>query len=174
MIIQIEISKIVLDKIFDECDKWNQNETGGRLIGLYEKQEERELEDETYEEILTIKCGAMIGPGPNAQRSSTHFIQDGDWQEQQFRKMESKLPDIEHLGNWHTHHVNGLESLSKGDVDTYHRTVNHEKHNIDFFYALLVTKRLQTSDRYQVKHYVFFRNNTGYYEIRPGNISVHR
>ena len=42
---------------------------------------------------------------------------------------------IEHLGNWHTHHVNGYPNLSGGDVATYRRIVNHELHNLDFFYA---------------------------------------
>ena len=57
----------------------------------------------------------MLEPGPNAQRSPTYFFQDGDHQEKLFRAIEASHPDIEHLGNWHTHHVNGYPTLSGGD-----------------------------------------------------------
>ena len=68
------------------------------------------------------------------------------------------IPEVEHLGNWHTHHVNGLATLSQGDHATYHRIVNHDKHNMDFFYALLVVKKnAGEHPRYEVKHYFFRR-----------------
>ncbi len=69
---------------------------------------------------------------------------------------------------WHLsgHHVNGLSTLSGGDKTTYFKIVNHEKHNTDFFYALLVVRRNPGgSPRYEVKHYVFRRNDDSVYEI---------
>ena len=78
--------------------------------------------------------------------------------------------DVEHLGNWHTHHVNGLQHLSDGDIATYHRNVNHRNHNTSFFYALLVTAKRRSTDplrRYTVKHYVFRRGDERIYELRP-------
>ena len=101
-----------------------------------------------------------MSPGPNAQRSPTYFLQDGDYQEKLFRAIEASHPDIEHLGNWHTHHVNGYPTLSGGDKTTYFKTVNHEKHNTDFFYALLVvSKNRGGNPRYEVKHFFFRRGD---------------
>lgn len=129
--IRITICKDVLEAIFDECDKHNVDETGGRILGYYQYQNE----------VLNIEACGLIGPGPNARRSSTSFFQDGAYQEEIFRKIETEFPDIEHLGNWHTHHVNGLDTLSSGDIVTYKKIVNHTKHNTDFFYALLVVAK---------------------------------
>jgi hypothetical protein len=115
----------------------------------------------------------VIGPGPQAQRSATSFFQDGDYQERVFRQIEEKHSNIEHLGNWHTHHVNGLGTLSQGDHATYHRIVNHDKHNTDFFYALLVVKKNNgRSPRYQVKHFFFLRDDNEVCEIPDAQIRV--
>ncbi len=117
----------------------------------------------------------MIGPGPNARRTSTSVFQDGKYQEAVFRKVETQYPDIEHLGNWHTHHVNGLETLSTGDIDTYNRVVNHRSHNTNFFYALLVVakKRGSRSDRrYAINHFLICRDNPSLYEIPPSKVRI--
>jgi hypothetical protein len=127
----ISIARPALEAVFDECDRHDVDETGGRLIGTYRRANGH----------YDIHVGGVIGPGPNAQRTPTFFMQDGDSQEQAFRAIEAQHPEIEHLGNWHTHHVNGLDTLSAGDKATYNRTVNHAKHNTDFFYALLVVSR---------------------------------
>src|SRR5579859_1975016 len=105
----VSIAKEALESIFDECDQFDSHETGGRLIGSYEQKEGR----------YSIRLLGVIGPGPNAERSATSFFQDGAYQEKIFRLIEESLPEIEHLGNWHTHHVNGLSSLSSGDKATY-------------------------------------------------------
>jgi hypothetical protein len=79
------------------------------------------------------------------------------------------------LGTWHTHHVNGLQTLSGGDLATYGRTVNHENHNTNFFYALLVTtknKHGKETDRYQVKHFVFVRGDDHFHEIPASHVSI--
>ena len=101
------------------------------------------------------------------RRSPTSFFQDGEYQETIFRKIEAEHTEIEHLGNWHTHHVNGLNTLSSGDIETYKRIVNHEKHNTDFFYALLVVSKNQTfynRERYLMKHFLFKRGESLVYE----------
>jgi hypothetical protein len=109
------------------------------------------------------------------------FFQDGEYQEKVFRKIEDHHPEIEHLGNWHTHHVNGLQHLSGGgrdgggDVETYYRTVNHRNHNAPFFYALLVTTKHSSSDplgRYSVKHYIFRRGDDRIYELRHDQVEI--
>src|SRR5262249_29675366 len=89
--------------------------------------------------------------------------------------IESRHPEIEHLGNWHTHHVNGLSTLSGGDIETYHRIVNHQNHNTPFFYALLVTAKNSSSDplrRYTVKHFVFRRGAPDFVEIPSAHVEI--
>jgi len=160
---KITIAKGALESIFDECDLYDSHETGGRLIGTYRKTGEH------YEANLQ----GVIGPGPQAQRSAVSFFQDGDYQENVFRKIEEAHPEVEHLGNWHTHHCNGLATLSRGDHDTYHRIVNHEKHNTDFFYALLVVKKNHSGiQRYQIRHFIFHRNSSRVDEVPPSDVHV--
>ena len=60
-----------------------------------------------------IQAKGVIEPGPNARRTRTSFFQDGDHQTEVFRRIEAEDPSIEHLGNWHTHHVNGYPTLSR-------------------------------------------------------------
>ena len=141
--------------IFDECDRHPTNETGGRLLGGYDK----------IGQQLVIQVTGILGPGPNARRTPTSFFQDGEHQERIFRAIEDRNPGIEHLGNWHTHHVNGLERLSGGDIDTYHRIVNSENHNPDIFVAFLVTKKLSGPARYALRFYMLLRGNEKVFEI---------
>lgn len=161
--IRIVMPKLAMTTVFDECDHFTEDETGGRVIGTYR-------EDGSG---LTIKVDGIIEPGPSAKRSAVSFFQDGAYQEGVFRKVEEGHPEIEHLGNWHTHHVNGYPQLSGGDIATYTRTVNHPSHNPDFFYALLVTaknKRAKGLDRYTFRHYVFRRGVDAFAEVAATNV----
>jgi proteasome lid subunit RPN8/RPN11 len=152
-----------LEAIFDECDKFPADETGGRIIGTYSK----------HRKEYQIDVLGVIGPGPNAQRSATSFFQDGEYQESVFRKVEKEYPNVEHLGNWHSHHPNGLQTLSSGDRATYQRVVNHDKHNTDFLYAaLVVNKTPHENRRYAVKHFIVFRNDDRIHEIPESQILV--
>jgi hypothetical protein len=158
----VTIARGALDSIYDECDQYESHETGGRLIGTYQKKGTH----------IDIQVLGVLGPGPKAQRSAVSFFQDGDYQEKVFRSIEEAHPDIEHLGNWHTHHVNGLAVLSQGDHTTYHKIVNHEKHNTDFFYALLVVKKNHRGQdpRYEIKHYFFRRKDDEVYELPASRV----
>lgn len=159
----VSIARSALESIFDDCDKFEVDETGGRLLGTYQHTNRR----------LKIEVTNVLDAGPNAQRSPTFFLQDGDYQERRFREIEAEQPNIEHLGNWHTHHVNGYPTLSGGDLETYFRTVNHEKHNTDFFYALLVVSRNSAGGpRYAVKHFLFRRGDDNVYEIPARDVQV--
>jgi hypothetical protein len=163
--IRLLIPKDALITVFDECDGFDQDETGGRVIGTFEEHRGK----------LAIHVTGIIEAGPQARRSAVSFFQDGEYQEQVFRKIETHHPEIEHLGNWHTHHVNGLQHLSDGDIETYFRTVNHRNHNAPFFYALLVTAKNRSSDplsRYTVKHYIFRRGDERIYELRRDQVEV--
>src|SRR5437773_9698270 len=161
----VSMARGVLESIFDECDQYDIDETGGRLVGCYRQK------DAQYD----IEVLGVIPPGPNARRSPTSFFQDGEYQEQIFRSIEENYPNIRHLGNWHTHHVNGHPTLSGGDRETYHRTVNHPNHNTDFFYALLVTARIpggQGLERYTAKHFILYRSDPQEYEIPLSGVRI--
>lgn len=161
--VTVSIPIKALEAIFDECDRFPTDETGGRIIGTYSK----------HRKEYQIDVLGVIGPGPKAQRSATIFFQDGEYQESVFREVEREYPDVEHLGNWHSHHPNGLETLSSGDRATYQRIVNHDKHNTDFLYALLVVKKTpQENRRYAVKHFIVFRNNDTVHELPESQILV--
>jgi hypothetical protein len=161
--VSVSIAKGGLESIFDECDRYDTDETGGRLVGTYRKKGIH----------FDIQVSGVIGPGPNARRSTTSFFQDGDYQERIFRSIEEGHPKIEHLGNWHTHHVNGFPTLSDGDKATYFKTVNHDKHNTDFFYALLVVRKNHgRGPRYDVKHYFLHRGDDTVYEIPDTAVQI--
>ena len=163
--VRIEIAGRALQSVFKECDRYDTDETGGRMVGHFA------LERNT----LVVRARGVIEPGPKARRTRTSFFQDGDYQTEVFRRIEAEDPTIEHLGNWHTHHVNGYPNLSGGDVATYRRIVNHELHNLDFFYALLVTSRREGQSglgRYAVRHYLLFRGDDEVYEVDPANVQI--
>ena len=163
--VRVEIAGEALESVFEECDRYDHEETGGRVIGHIAMDGDS----------LVIQAKGVIEPGPNARRSRTSFFQDGDYQTEVFRQIEAEDPSIEHLGNWHTHHVNGYPRLSGGDRETYRRIVNHELHNPDFFYALLVTHRNDGGrglDRYTVRHYVLFRGDDTVHEIALTDVKV--
>jgi len=161
--VTVSIPIKALEAMFDECDKFPADETGGRIIGTYSKRRKE----------YQIDVLGVIGPGPNAQRSATSFFQDGEYQESVFRNVEKEYPNIEHLGNWHSHHPNGLQTLSSGDRATYQRVVNHDKHNTDFLYAVLVVNKTPHENRrYAVKHFIVFRNEDRVHEIPESQILV--
>jgi hypothetical protein len=163
--IKVELPRAAIEAIFDECDRYNVDETGGRILGTYNAEGN----------ALSLAVNGVIEPGPNAQRTQTYFKQDGDYQEKVFRQVEDHMPSIEHLGNWHTHHVNGLRHLSGGDIDTYRRTVAHANQNTQFFYALLVTEKMPGKtglDRYVFKNYLLRRGDEKVYEIPASAVTL--
>ncbi|HTV75058.1 MAG TPA: hypothetical protein VME66_15295 [Candidatus Acidoferrales bacterium] len=164
--VKVAIPQAALTAIFDDCDRFERDETGGRLVGTYEQ----------HAHGIVIDVRAVIESGPSARRSNVSFFQDGEYQERRFRELEDICPAIEHLGNWHTHHVNGHPTLSGGDVQTYQRIVNHEKHNTDFFYAVLVTAKnrrpKRDEQRYHIKHYFLRRGDERVYEIPAEMVDV--
>lgn len=164
--VKVVMPRAALSAVFDDCDRFDRDETGGRLVGTYEE----------YPDGILVKVQSVIDSGPSAQRSNVSFFQDGEYQERKFRELEEIHPKIEHLGNWHSHHVNGYPTLSGGDVKTYKRIVNHRKHNTSFFYAVLVTdknrKPAREEERYRVKHYFFRRGDDRAYEIPESMIDI--
>lgn len=163
--VHIILPKAALSVIFDECDRFDHDETGGRIIGTFTENRGK----------LTLQVNGIIEPGPRATRSPVMLFQDGEHQESVFRKVEREHPQIEHLGTWHTHHVNGLQTLSGGDITTYRKTVNHPNQNTPFFYALLVVGKHRTKnplERYSIKHFIFRRHDDDFYEIPSQQVEI--
>jgi hypothetical protein len=77
--IAISMARGVLESVFDECDRYDADETGGRLLGTYHQNKNH----------LDIQVNGVLEPGPNAQRTPTFFMQDGDYQEKMFREIEA-------------------------------------------------------------------------------------
>lgn len=162
--VKITIPAAILNGMFDECERYLEEETGGRLLGFY-----------TWHGVdLRIDVRAVLPAGPNARRSRVSFFQDGDYQEQLFRAVEKQHPTIAHLGNWHTHHCNGLRTLSLGDCETYRKNVNSPNHAQDFFYALLVTHGTPNERwRYATKHFIFVRHGgENFVEVPSSQVSI--
>lgn len=162
--VSVVLRRSALDAIFDECDRHSDAETGGRLVGSYTADGPK----------LQIDIWGVIEPGPSATRTATSFFQDGAHQERVFRTLEQRHPEIEHLGNWHSHHVNGLPTLSSGDRATYHRIVEHRLHNTDFFYALLVIakQRRGARERYRIRHFLFRKGDSHEYKIPASRVQI--
>ena len=164
--IRLVIPNNALRAVFDECDQYNSEETGGRILGTYAYAHKKTA--------LSITVTGIIEPGPAAARTASYLKQDGKYQEQIFREVEEREPTVEHLGNWHTHHVNGFPHLSEGDKSTYRRIVEHRKHNTDFFYALLVIKKNYGDDelrRYSFKNYLLRRGDPTVYEVPSSSLT---
>lgn len=159
--VSLVIHQGVIASIFAECNRFDSHETGGALIGTYQGSTASDF---------TITVAGVIDAGPQAQRTATSFFKDGDYQERVFRQIERKHPEIEHLGNWHTHHMNGYPTLSPGDRATYHKNVNSKNHNTDFFYAFLVTTK--TGASYKTRHFILYRGDGNEYEISPTRITM--
>jgi hypothetical protein len=87
--ITLELPRAAVEAVFDECDRYDVDETGGRVLGTYK----------SSGRTLAISVSGVIEPGPNAQRTPTYFKQDGEYQEEVFRAVEERVPAIEHLGN---------------------------------------------------------------------------
>ena len=163
--VRILMPNLALQAVFDECDRFTTQETGGRILGTFEYQSN----------VLIIKVTGIIEPGPAATRTASYLQQDGVYQERVFRQVEEHEPAIEHLGNWHTHHVNGMPHLSDGDIATYRRTVEHHNHNTDFFYALLVIAKRHSNnplERYHFKNYLLRSGDSKIYEVPPHLLSI--
>jgi hypothetical protein len=114
----------------------------------------------------TVLITKFLPSGPNATRTAVEFLPDGEYQERVFRQLEKQDPEIEHVGTWHTHHCNGLKTLSGGDVEGYFRTVNKPAYRPDFFVASLVTRiPAAPEERGWIEHFLFVRGSTEFHDI---------
>ena len=66
--VRVNLPKSALEVVFGECDRYDADETGGRILGTYEQRDGK----------LFITVSGIIEPGPGATRSAVSFFQDGD------------------------------------------------------------------------------------------------
>ncbi len=98
----IEISAEAIDRIRSLAVDSQEHETGGILVG--------------FNLGLNIKISIASDAGPNAQRSTTHFLRDTDYC-RQFLAEQYATNGADYVGEWHSH-VISLHRLSRGDLET--------------------------------------------------------
>ena len=169
---RIVVARTVVDRFTREIAANPHVEVGGKYVGFISgggrrygtlKERWRAMRN------LVFEVTDYIDDGPRAHRLSGFHLGDAEWQTRRFRSLERLYPDIEHLGSWHSHHPNGLDRLSEGDIAGYRETVNSAGHNHDYF---LVSLGIDTQGFATARHYLFVRGDRRFYEIPRSRIAV--
>jgi hypothetical protein len=152
----------VFDYMLYELERYPTSEEGGKYIGYIEATTRNRTKDRNYRIIITD----FLPGGPKAKRTAVEFLPDGEFQEHLFRQAESRDSAVEHLGTWHSHHCNGLDHLSGGDIEGYFKTVNKAAYRPDIFLASLV-KHLprRRGDGDWIDHFLFIRDHDCFYKV---------
>lgn len=163
--VAILADRCVFAYILDEIRKHPDVEEGGKYIGyVFKPGESSPKELKISPSAHAILITDFLPSGPKSVRTAVEFLPDGEHQEALFRRIERRDPAIEHLGTWHSHHCNGLETLSAGDVEGYLRTVNKAEYRLDFFLASLVKHVPTDPDQPDwIDHFLFVRGVKAYY-----------
>lgn len=107
------VHKSALDDMVIEANRLFPLETGGCLMGYWEK---------LYEKVIITQ---IIGPGPNAKHRHHYFEPDYEWQESEIASIYHASGRIyTYLGDWHTHPKGGTK-LSWRDRHTLHRIATY-------------------------------------------------
>jgi hypothetical protein len=159
---EIIFDRHIFDYILHELHRYPTSEEGGKYLGYLDLSDQNRDKHHNYRVIITD----FLPGGPNATRTAVEFLPDGDFQEKLFRQAEKRDSSVEHLGSWHSHHCNGLDRLSGGDIEGYFKTVNKAAYRPDVFIASLV-KHLPRGQRDTnwIDHFLFVRNHDCFYKI---------
>jgi hypothetical protein len=146
-------------------------EVGGKYVGRIHGSFDRTGPDwlPALQSGIRLEVIHHLDAGPEAERTATYHRPDGHYQERVFRAIEARHADVRHLGSWHSHHPNGLGTLSQGDVLGYARDVNSANHSHDLFLASLATDDRGLG---AARHFLFVRGQDEYFEIDPRSITV--
>ena len=165
--VQVAFDERVLAYITAELMKWPNVEDGGKYVGYLlpvDAPQLRALDLDRAQAAFVVTD--FLPSGPNAIRTAVELQPDGEYQERLFRQLERLDPEIEHLGTWHSHHCNGLQTLSNGDIRGYHRTVNKAAYRLDCFLASLIKRLPRTShDVNWIDHFLFVRGDRQHYTV---------
>ena len=165
--LEILFDRSVCRYIVDELHKHPAVEEGGKYIGYLCKPGDPILPklgiNPKFQALVIID---FLPSGPKAVRTAVEFIPDGGYQESLFRQIEQMDSAIEHLGSWHSHHCNGLPTLSSGDVDGYFRTVNKANYRPKYFFTSLIKSIPNGPERGDwIDHFLFIREVEEYYLV---------
>lgn len=165
--VQIALDRRVREYIVAELRKSPNVEEGGKYVGYLLSEDSPRLGAVGLDPARpALVVTDFLPSGPNAVRTAVELQPDGDYQERLFRQLEQLDSEIEHLGTWHSHHCNGLQTLSGGDIDGYHRTVNKRAYRPEYFLASLVTRLPHgTDDAGWIDHFLFVRGEHEYHRI---------
>jgi hypothetical protein len=165
---EIVFDRHVFEYILYELQRYPTSEEGGKYIGYMDFDQRNRGKDRDYHVIITD----FLPGGPNAKRTAVEFLPDGEFQERLFRQAERRDSKVEHVGTWHSHHCNGLDRLSSGDIEGYFRTVNKAAYRPNVFVASLVKQFPQHSrDTDWIDHFLFVRSDDYFYKI-TSNVGV--
>jgi integrative and conjugative element protein (TIGR02256 family) len=98
----VEIPATTLQRLLASALESAIHETGGILVG--------------FNDGVDIRVTDVSDAGPNAERSSTHFLRDTDYC-REFLADHYKRNRADYVGEWHSHVVS-LHRLSDGDLHT--------------------------------------------------------
>jgi hypothetical protein len=156
----------IFDYMLQELSKNLSVEEGGKYVGYLLKPGDPLWERIGSRAAQAIVIVDFLPSGPNAVRTAVELMPDGPYQEALFREIEQRDSAIEHVGTWHSHHCNGLRTLSDGDVKGYRRTVNKAAYRPDFLVASLVKDVPRTvHDVGWIDHFLFARGGAGCHKI---------
>jgi hypothetical protein len=163
--VELIFDRHVFTFMTEELARHHHEEDGGKYIGyLLSPSEARP--GVGHADAWRIVIVDFLPGGPNARRSQVEFMPDGAFQEDLFRRAERRDQDIEHIGTWHSHHCNGLATLSGGDVRGYFATVNKQAYRPNFFVASLVKTVPRNSNSVDwIDHFLFVRGEDRYYDL---------
>jgi len=176
---EIRIRTSLIPEIFKNLNPSSLVEEGGILIGFLEKNEtSSDSEGERWKVSQSrLIVADQILSGPAARKTAGSLHSDLDFQASVFRKIESKEMNIQHLGSWHSHHCNGYQVLSNGDLESYSDMVNSPRHAHKYYFAILVTGIPKGKGRFTrskpelreylefVKFYLLVRGQARFYSI---------
>jgi hypothetical protein len=165
--VHVLFDRHVFGYMVQELSKCPNVEEGGKYVGYYLDATDPRLRAlDLQNGIAALVVTDFLPSGPRAIRTAVELQPDGEYQEGLFRRLEQSDPAVEHLGTWHSHHCNGLSTLSGGDIAGYLRTVNRPEYRFDFFLASLVTRLPRDpGTKGWIDHFLFIRDDKKHYRI---------
>ena len=140
----VSLTQTLLNDIVQQTAKYPATEEGGILVGL-------------IEDSGVVKVVGFIESGPGALRTRGSLHSDLKFQESVFIELLDEMPDLEHLGSWHSHHCVGLPTLSSGDLESYYQVVNSPNHAHDYYFAILLVNLPENPDLMSANLLKYFR-----------------
>lgn len=165
--VEILLGRDVVGFMVEELLKDPSVEEGGKYVGYFIRPGDPLLATfQIHPRASALAIVDFLPSGPKATRTAVELLPDGPYQEGLFRTIEQRDGRIEHLGTWHSHHCNGLRTLSPGDVQGYFKTVNKRAYNVDLFLASLVKDMpIDAESSAWIDHFLFVRGDRRYYSV---------